>query len=41
MKKKRNIYKKYKRLQEILLKAQNVIMEIANYVEKVSWMLSP
>jgi len=35
MKKKRNIYKKYKRLQEVLLKLQNAIMEVVNYLEKV------
>ena len=35
MRKKRNIYKKYKRIQYLLLKAQNLMMTAANYSEKV------
>lgn len=35
MKKKRNIYKKFKRLHEILLKAQTLLMELVNFIEKI------
>jgi len=35
MKKKRNIYKKYKRLQEYIYKAQNSLMQLVNFIEKV------